>query len=158
MFVILVEGEYSTLIAQDQEGPTSGINYGRSERFTDGVLFFAFGAMFAVVALLLNMAIDGMAIALTQRILNRNVCLDGFGDTTIVAMLGVAIVTSLLVGAWLYHFRFAVGASTEPESNERSKLIRRRFTWGSTGLFILATPPMWLFMLGMAYCNAGAGA
>lgn len=146
------------MIAQDQDGPATGSNAGRSERLTDGVLFFVLGGMFAVIALLMTMAIDVVAIGVTQRILNRYVCLDGFGDTTIVAMLGVAIIASLLVGAWLYHFRFAVGASTEPESNERSALIRRRFAWGSMSLFVLATPPIWLLMLGMAYCNAGAGA
>jgi hypothetical protein len=126
--------------------------------YSDGAVFVAIGCTFGVLAMLVNAVIDGFAIAFTQSILKRNVCLDGFSDATVVAMLAVAMVTSVLVGMWLYRVRLMVAANPDPGEEARSAMITRRFAQGSMGLFILATPLKWLFVLGMAYCNAGAGA
>lgn len=146
------------MVAESREQSKPIFEAGEDWHFSDGAYFFGAGLMLAVFATGVAVAIDAFAIAATQKILTRNVCLDGFGDTVIVVLLGVAMVTSVLTGMWIYRFRHAITRYADPGNARRTRLIRRRFAWGAVGLYSLLAPLTWLMMLGMAYCNAGSGA
>lgn len=125
------------------------------EHVVGGAFWFASGAVLGVVMLVIDAMIDGAAIAVTQKILARDVCADGFTNATVVAMLVIAVLSSVLVGAWMFSIGRWVGYRPAPGEEAWSKLIRARFTWGSFGLFVVGTPFKWLFVLLAANCGGG---
>lgn len=147
------------MVAHLNHGDQTPVYASRRERVTDNILFVMGGGAFAAFAMIVNLALDGFAIAIAQRtMMIRDVCLDGFNDVTVAAVIATTISTSILVGVWAYNCRLAIGIHPEPGREERSELMRRRFIQSALGFSILATPFKLLLMLSASYCFAGGPA
>lgn len=126
-----------------------------SEHFAGGAFYFAAGAIFGVLALMIDVMIDAFPIVVAQRILSRDVCLDGFNGVTVTVIVSFGVISSLFVGRWLYGLRRMIGARPERGAEDWCAMIRRRFAWGSMLVFAGGTPVKWMFLLIAAYCGGG---
>lgn len=107
----------------------------------------------AVIALLLDTMLDGIAFSLTQNILGREACEEGFNDTAIFATLGFAIFSSLFVGRWLFGLRRWIGTKVDDDHAEWGAMLRARFATGAMLAFVLVTPVKWMVVLSWANCQ-----
>jgi hypothetical protein len=144
------------MVGKPKAEPDVTENASRGEHAVGGAFWFASGAVLGVVVLVGDAMIDWAAIAATQKILFRDVCLDGFTNATVVAMFVIAVLSSVFVGAWIFSLRRWVGFRPAPGEEAWSELIRARFTWGSFGVFVAGTPVKWLLVLLAANCGHGA--
>lgn len=122
------------------------------ERLAAGVVWFFGGVLTAAIALLIDTMIDGIAFAMTQHVLGREACVEGFNDTTIFATLGFAIFSSLFVGRWLFGLRRWVGTKVDDDHAEWGAMLRVRFATGAMLAFAFVTPVKWVVVLSWANC------
>lgn len=125
------------------------------ENFAGGAFYFAAGAIFGVLALMVDGMIDSFPFVVAQKILSRDVCVDGFNGVTVTAIVSFGVISSFFVGRWLFGLRRMIGARPEPGAEDWCAMIRRRFAWGSMLVFVGGTPVKWMFLLIAAYCGGG---
>ncbi|MBI4896968.1 MAG: hypothetical protein HY827_01205 [Actinobacteria bacterium] len=127
----------------------------RREHFAGGTFYLAAGGIFGVQSLTISAMIDALAIVVGQRVLGSDVCMDGFNDLTIGLVMGFGLISSFVVGRWLYGLRRWIGDRPEPGAERWSEMIRRRFVWGSMTVYCVGTPVKLLVLLIFASCGGG---
>ncbi|MBI5311213.1 MAG: hypothetical protein HZB14_09370 [Actinobacteria bacterium] len=129
-----------------------GSAYDGADRLGGALFWVAFGAIAAFVALIFSLFVDAIAFATFQIVLDVEACNEGFSDTTLAAIVGVAVLTSVAAGSTLWRMRTQVGAKVEPGNERWGAHLRRSFTISAIGIFVLASPGTWILVLGMASC------
>lgn len=124
----------------------------QGERFAASVVWILSGAVIGTVALVIDLSIDAIALAVFQWLLATEACVQGFSDATIVAMLGVAIGSSLFVGCWIFRMRRWVGTKVDDENADWGAHLRARFITGAMLVFVTASPFKWALVLSWANC------
>lgn len=127
------------------------------ERLSVSLQWLVSGAIFAAVALVGNTMFDGVVLAIAVQLDGEGQCAQYLSDGPIIATLVTTVVTSVIVGRWLFGTRKWVGAKDDDHDPAWTAYLRARFLAGSMSAFVLFSPVKWIVMLSYTSCLSHVG-
>jgi hypothetical protein len=124
----------------------------RSPDSHEAIPYFLGGLILGAVAIAVSVVLNGIVIAVANWFVNNDICGVGLPQAAIISIGVIAVLVSVVVGAWMLRLRRWIGTKAEPDDEQWVRLIRRHFTIGAFLVYLPLTPGVWAFVLAAANC------